>query len=51
MEAHIDCSELAYNGTYPDGHSSESTTYRGPHPDGNPMGSLLKDRGSPTLAA
>jgi len=46
----MDCSESAYNGTYSDGHPSESTAYTGFPPDGYPSGSLLKG-GSSTWAA
>ena len=52
MEArHINCSESAYNGTYPDGHLGESTAYTGFHPNGDPSESLLKDGGLSTLIA
>ena len=40
---HVGCSELAYNGIYPDGHPSRSTTYTGLYPDGDSSGSPLKD--------
>ena len=49
--AHVGCSELAYNGIYPDGSSSRSTAYTGFHPYGDLSGDLLKDGGSLTLDA
>jgi len=42
---HIDYSELTYKRDYSDGHPSESITYMGLHPDGDPSSSLLKDGG------
>ena len=41
--AHVRCSELTYNGIYPDGRLSRPTAYMGP------FGGFLKDRSSPTL--
>jgi len=41
----------AYISSYPDDHPSELTAYTGPYPDSYLLGSLLKDGGSPTLAA
>ena len=38
-------------GIYPDGRPSRSMAYTGLHPDGDSLGSLLKDRGSLTLDA
>ena len=46
--AHVDLSETAYNGIYPDGRPSRSTAYMGFHPNGDPSGSLLKDESSPS---
>ena len=52
MEArHIECSESTYNGTYPNGHQSESKAYTSLHPYGYLLGNLLKGGGSPTLSA
>ena len=45
--AHVDLSELIYNGIYLDGRPSRSTTYTGFHPDIDSSGSLLKDGDSP----
>jgi len=41
----------AYTGHYPDGYMSQSTAYSGSYPDGYPLGSLLKDKTSPTMIA
>jgi len=49
MLVHVGCSELAYNGTYPDGRLSWSTAYMGLLPDGITSGVFLKYEGSPTL--
>jgi len=40
--AHVYHSELAHNGTYPDGCPSRSTTYTGVHLDNDPLGGFLK---------
>jgi len=47
--AYVGC--MAYNGIYPNGCPSRSTTYMGLHHDGDTSGDLLKDRGSPMLDA